>query len=748
MAARLQPERLGPSPEANSGAPIVGPDNVVESGNGRTLAIAKAYAQGRGGAYKSWLENQGYDTSGMKQPVLIARRVTPMTDQERVAFAHSANSSSGLRMNASEQASADAKIMSGIQPPENGPIGSAENRPFVRSFLSKLPASERGGFLDADGNLSQNGVKRMQAAMASRAYGDSPFIARAFDEADPNIKGLANAMVDASPSWIKMRNAARDGVIDPSHDITPDLMNATRAVMRARDAGVPVSTVLNQRDMFGGETSGPAKNLIMSADGSRIASRSQIAARMQSYADEAQKNLSGPNLFGDKIAPADVLKTAISKNSDLSDGVGDEPPSVSAAMQPPSPISKVVPPNFDAGAAQRLAAANAAYALHAQTYSNGPVADILKTNGYKDQFTTPNSGVVAKAFPAGDKGFDVVSAHLEAADNSPDAIQAMQEMAVTRLREKMGGKDQLTLKALASWKQDYQHGLRAIDEVSPGFSSKFDSTANATDMVARGLKLSDDAKAAVQKGAIAPFLKATHPDEIKGSVGKLLAAPDGATQIRGLLKKIGDNPDAVAGLKRAGVESLLNAFSNAGTAGGERVLSGAKLLSSLDKRSGALSALLGQDGLNTLRQIAVDQSRAQVAIDAARVKGGSDTTVGTIGALKKLAKAGHAPSIGTVMMLTGGEALMNGELVPATGIAALAGLKAFVGNRMARGNDAVDKIYQNGLRDPNVGRALLQRAFDNNGKPNPSALVHLSAALTRSIASYPAMSNQQTQASK
>jgi hypothetical protein len=47
IAARLQPERLGRSPRANSGAPVVGPDNVVESGNGRTLALGKAYSSAR-----------------------------------------------------------------------------------------------------------------------------------------------------------------------------------------------------------------------------------------------------------------------------------------------------------------------------------------------------------------------------------------------------------------------------------------------------------------------------------------------------------------------------------------------------------------------------------------------------------------------------------------------------------------------------------------------------------------------------
>jgi ddrB-like ParB superfamily domain len=88
MAARLQPERLGRSPEANSGAPIVGPDNVVESGNGRTLALGKAYSSARAGDYRNWLQSQGVDTGSVQKPILIARRVTPLSPEERVAFTH------------------------------------------------------------------------------------------------------------------------------------------------------------------------------------------------------------------------------------------------------------------------------------------------------------------------------------------------------------------------------------------------------------------------------------------------------------------------------------------------------------------------------------------------------------------------------------------------------------------------------------------------------------------------------------
>ena len=57
------------------------------------------------------------------------------------------------------------------------PINATENRTFVRSFLSQLSPAERAALLDAGGNLSQAGVRRMEAAMASRAYGDGEFVA-------------------------------------------------------------------------------------------------------------------------------------------------------------------------------------------------------------------------------------------------------------------------------------------------------------------------------------------------------------------------------------------------------------------------------------------------------------------------------------------------------------------------------------------------------------------------------------------
>lgn len=304
MAAKLEPERLGPSPEANSGAPIVGPDNVIESGNGRAMAIRAAYDMDgeRAAAYRAWLERNGYETNGMKQPVLVARRTSPMSEAERADFAHAANGSASLRMNAVEQALSDARHISGdlVDLLQRGMVDSAANRDFIRGLVAKMPAGERGGMVTATGQLSQSGVKRVQAALVARAYGDPGVVARAFDHAEPNIKTIAAALVEAAPEWIKMREAVARGEVAAGHDITDAVMTAVKTIMRARDEGEPVSRALAQGDFFASDTSGLAARLFFK-DGSltRFLSKKDMGDNLQTFAQAIlEQRGKGEDLFG------------------------------------------------------------------------------------------------------------------------------------------------------------------------------------------------------------------------------------------------------------------------------------------------------------------------------------------------------------------------------------------------------------------------------------------------------------------
>lgn len=318
IAGNLQPERLGFSPDASTGAPIVGPDGLVESGNGRVLALRRALQEGGVAAdnYRNYLRSQNFDVDGFRNPVLVARRITDLED--RVAFVTAANRSTTLRMGAAEQAMADARLLDGdlIDRLTGSDITSADNQAFARGFMSKLPRAEQGNLVDKDGFLSQEGQRRMTSALMGRAYGEPVLLGRALEDTDNNIRSIAGALSDSSAPWARMRDAVARGEIPAGMDITDDLLNAVRLVMKARDEGKAVKDLVNQAEMFGGPdelSKIVARAMFSDADLKRPISRAKLSAFLGDYATEAMKNDAGPRLFGDPLQAPDILKSSLER---------------------------------------------------------------------------------------------------------------------------------------------------------------------------------------------------------------------------------------------------------------------------------------------------------------------------------------------------------------------------------------------------------------------------------------------------
>ena len=87
MSKNIQPELLGENIKISDGAPIVGDDGIVESGNGRVIALKKMYESGNDAKYREWLE-ANKDKFGITgelpdKPVLVRVRTT---DVDRVVF--------------------------------------------------------------------------------------------------------------------------------------------------------------------------------------------------------------------------------------------------------------------------------------------------------------------------------------------------------------------------------------------------------------------------------------------------------------------------------------------------------------------------------------------------------------------------------------------------------------------------------------------------------------------------------------
>ena len=312
MASELTPELLMPTAQSSEGAPIIGGDGVVESGNARTLAILEAYRRrpDRARDYREALAAAGYNVEGMEQPVLVQRRVGDMTPEERQAFTREANQRTTAERGASEIASADAAAINDavIANYRFGAIKTAENRNFVRAFVDTvIPETERAAMMTSEGALSQAGVTRIENALFSKAYGDPELLASLREDLTNPVKGIGQAMIEAAPLWSQMRAVA------PHMDTTDSLIEAVRLVDRARSGKETLDQLVNQRDIFTGEAVDPQveaylRLMFRNTDKwTQQHSQQKIAFALSEYARLAQEVSPEADMLGGARSSADVL---------------------------------------------------------------------------------------------------------------------------------------------------------------------------------------------------------------------------------------------------------------------------------------------------------------------------------------------------------------------------------------------------------------------------------------------------------
>lgn len=254
---RIDPELLAENRKASDGAPVIGPDGVVESGNARTIAVRRAYAGGKADAYRAWLidnaERFGLNRSeleAMERPLLV--RETP-GGYDRAEFARQANEQSTARMSAPEQAKTDATRMpdmDGLAMNEDGSINQAASRGFIRDFLGKVVSpAEQGDMVTGDGMLSSAGLQRIRNALFAKAYGDPELVSMLTESTDANIRNILNGMMRAAGDMAKLRDMIESGARQPA-DFSGDLALAARQFSKLRAEGTPVEAFLAQGNLI------------------------------------------------------------------------------------------------------------------------------------------------------------------------------------------------------------------------------------------------------------------------------------------------------------------------------------------------------------------------------------------------------------------------------------------------------------------------------------------------------------------
>ena len=248
-------ELVFPETTGKRGAPVVGPDNMVESGNGRILALGRVY-DNKGpklvdykNTLKQWATMYGLDPAkvdSMKRPIMVRRRTTDLDRETRVFFTQRSNSDEIARMPADEVALADSALIDAeiVRLLNDTDIDHSSNSAFVNEVFDRLPAAERKA-LTTDGRINPAGVDRIENALLAMAYhrpGKPEFLKAMITFEGDDFKQISNALKNVARRWVYMKGKMRSGdFIDA--DPTENLVDAIYMFIQAK------------RDLKGGKQS-------------------------------------------------------------------------------------------------------------------------------------------------------------------------------------------------------------------------------------------------------------------------------------------------------------------------------------------------------------------------------------------------------------------------------------------------------------------------------------------------------------
>lgn len=315
IARNLDPELLDDTAKASDGAPIIGPDNVVESGNGRTAAIRRAYEDGNAEPYRQFVQRKaeaaGVDVSSMAQPVYVRRRSTDMDDTQRAEFARQANQSDLSGFSPTEQARSDAARISDddlayFEPGADGNVLASSNDAFLRRFADRIGEEEAGAMRTSDGRWNRRMAERVQSAVFSKAYGDDRLLSLAAEEADPDVRNVLAGLQSAAPTFARARGADGLGDLDTGRT----LVDAVDKVRESRRRGQDLGELLRQEDAFSASDPDVA-NVAQMIDGNiRSGKRLGTYFREIGALTEKYRREGADSMFGDTVTSSDIINAA------------------------------------------------------------------------------------------------------------------------------------------------------------------------------------------------------------------------------------------------------------------------------------------------------------------------------------------------------------------------------------------------------------------------------------------------------
>jgi len=340
----LDPESLGRSGRADTGAPIVGDDLVVESGNGRTMAIQLAYERGQAEEYREWLVEEaeyfGFSADQVENftaPILVRIRTSEV---DRVQFTVEANQDDKLSFSATERAQSDAKrldenLLALFTPGDDGDLLTAGNQKFIQGFLKSIGDTEAAQYLTTEGKPTQALVTRIKAAIFSKAYNDDRLLEMMADQTKPDLQNMLNALGAAAPKFIEAQAVSRGDIQDVSSSIVDGIeqaldkrvanaiIDAANTIIAAKRNDQDIVEFVQQQGLFGDLGEGVPELAVFLSKNSRSAKKMSLLFKaMAEFAEKQALDQLNIGLFGESepVSIQDAINYAVSV---INDNYGD-----------------------------------------------------------------------------------------------------------------------------------------------------------------------------------------------------------------------------------------------------------------------------------------------------------------------------------------------------------------------------------------------------------------------------------------
>ncbi|MDO9416210.1 hypothetical protein [Pararhizobium sp.] len=386
-------------------------------------------------------------------------------------------------------------------------------------------------------------------------------------------------------------------------------------------------------------------------------------------------------------------------------------------------------PNFDAGAAERLRAAQSATRARAETFDNKIIGPMRKRPSSVSPYDMAAASLPMRIFSSrGDSG-EAIS-KLRAAVGDKAANRQIEDFAVDRLR-KSALRDDGTLDPvkLESWRRSHRDALKAL----PNLDRRLVDATAAGNVMAEVGKRQKAVLDEARRSRLGKLMHLSDPADVTRAIGAVFQLHDRNNQMARLASIASRDPEAKQGLRKAVVDHVMTRFvgnTEAGTSGQAAIK--ADQFQTFMKENVQTLRLAGfsADEVKLMTSIAQDIQRANRSNTSVKLPGGSNTAQDW-----KKVKDGDAPTtvLGRILLAAGAGGGFASGGIPG-GLVGAFGAKA-AGVMREYGIETVNDLVADALLHPGRARLLLSRA---NPKHGPAVSAMLAKTYRHSISSLTA----------